>query len=92
VCTKKLETIFNENNIKHVNYISIDVEGGEFDVIKSINFNKVFIDVIGFENNYNDVSVPIVTYLESKNFEVCQCESSMDIFMINRSSVYFVKD
>jgi len=87
VCTKKLETIFNEKNIKHVNYISIDVEGGEFDVIKSINFDKVFIDVIGFENNYSDVSVPIVAYLKSKNFEICH--KSMDIFMINRKSVYY---
>jgi FkbM family methyltransferase len=87
VCTKRLETIFDEKNIKHVNYVSIDVEGGEFDVIKSINFDKVFIDVIGFENNYNDVSVPIVEYLSSKNFQVCH--KSMDIFMINKSSVYY---
>ena len=29
--------------------MSVDVEGAEFAVIKSINFDKVFIDVISFE-------------------------------------------
>lgn len=85
--TKKLETILNENNISHINYLSIDVEGAEFEVIKSINFDKVFIDVIGFENNYNDVSVPIVEYLQNKGFIfINQC---IDIFMINKMSIFY---
>ena len=82
VDTKKLETIFDENNISHVHYLSIDVEGGEFEVIKSINFDKVFIDVIGFENNYNDVSIPIIDYLTNKNYIIIH--KSLDIFMINK--------
>jgi len=88
VKTKKLETILDENNIKHINYLSIDVEGAEFEVIKSINFNKVFIDVIGFENNYNDVSVPIVEYLENKGFITIHI--SLDIFMINKMSIFYM--
>ena len=86
VNTKKLETIFHENNIKHIHYLSIDVEGAEFEVIKSINFDKVFIDVIGFENNYYDVSIPIIKYLEQKNFVVNRIYE--DIFMINRKSIF----
>jgi FkbM family methyltransferase len=87
VQTKKLETIFNENNVSHVNYLSIDVEGAEFEVIKSINFDKVFIDIIGFENNYNDVSVPIVKYLEDKNYIVIH--KCLDIFMIHKKSSFY---
>jgi len=87
VNTKKLETIFDENKISHVNYLSIDVEGAEFEVIKSINFDKVFIDVIGFENNYNDVSIPIVKYLENKGFVFIH--ASLDIFMINKRSLFY---
>jgi FkbM family methyltransferase len=86
--TKKLETILDENNITHINYLSIDVEGAEFEVIKSINFDKVFIDVIGFENNYNDVSVPIVEYLQNKGYIIIHI--SLDIFMINKSSVFYI--
>ena len=89
VNTKKLETILNENNVSHINYLSIDVEGGEFEVIKSINFDKVFIDIIGFENNYNDTSVPIIKYLEEKGFVVIH--KSLDIFMINKKSDFYKK-
>ena len=89
VNTKRLETIFNENNINHINYLSIDVEGAEFEVIKSINFDNVFIDVIDFENNYNDTSIPIIEYLKNKNFIVIN--KSFDIFMINKKSIFINK-
>jgi len=87
VDTKKLETILNENNIVHINYLSIDVEGAEFEVIKSINFDKVFIDVIGFEDNYKDVSVPILKYLEDKNYVTIN--TSSDIIMIHKQSIFY---
>jgi len=87
--TKKLETILHEYDISHINYLSIDVEGAEFEVIKSINFDKVFIDVIGFENNYDDVSVPIVDYLYNKGFITIHV--SLDIFMINKMSIFFTQ-
>jgi FkbM family methyltransferase len=86
VITKKLETIFDENKISHVNYLSIDVEGAEFEVIKSINFDKVFIDIIGFENNFTDVSIPIIFFLENNGFKLDIV--SNDIFMINLKSQF----
>jgi FkbM family methyltransferase len=86
VNTKKLETIFDENKIVHINYLSIDVEGAEFEVIMSINFDKVFIDVIGFENNYMDTSVPIIKYLENNGFKLDKIAT--DIFMINHKSQF----
>jgi FkbM family methyltransferase len=88
VNTKKLETIFDEHGVKRVHYLSIDVEGAEFEVIKSINFDKVFIDVIDFENNYIDVSIPIVQYLESKNFVFIH-RTFLDIIMINKASEFY---
>lgn len=85
--TKKLETICDEHNIKHVNYLSIDVEGAEFEVIKSINFDKVFIDVIGFENNYEDTTLPIIKYLEDRNYVIIK--RSLDIIMIHKDSAFY---
>lgn len=87
VNTKKLETILSDHNISHINYLSIDVEGAEFEVIKSINFDKVFIDVIGFENNYSDISEPIIKYLENNGFKLIQ--NFVDIFMINKASKFY---
>ena len=85
--TKRMDTICDTYNIKRIHYLTIDVEGAEFEVIKSINFDKVFIDVIEFENNYDDASKPIITYLESKNFVIIH--KNLDIFMINKSSEFY---
>lgn len=87
--TKRIETICDMHNIKHIHYLSIDVEGAEFNVIKSINFDKVFIDVIEFENNYDDIGQPIINYLESKNFIVIH--KNLDIFMINKASQFYTE-
>ena len=43
--TFTLKTICDTHNIKKIDYLSIDVEGGELSVIQSIDFNKVFIDI-----------------------------------------------
>jgi FkbM family methyltransferase len=87
--TKRLESIFDENNITHVHYLSIDVEGAEFEVIKSINFDKVFIDVIGFENNYRDTSVPIIKYLTYNGYKIIH--TSLDIIMLHEKSNFIKK-
>jgi FkbM family methyltransferase len=86
VKTCRLDTIFQENNVTHVHFLSIDVEGAEFSVIKSIDFDKVFIDVILFENNYSDTSSPILKYLSEKDYRVIKIEH--DIFMIHKNSQF----
>jgi FkbM family methyltransferase len=91
VPTKRLSTIFTEHAIDHVHYLSIDVEGAEFSVIQSINFEDVFIDVIGFENNYTDSSTPIVNYLETKGY-VRLPYKCLDIFMIHKNSPFSIAD
>ena len=87
--TKKIETICDSHQISHINYLSIDVEGAEFEVIKSINFDKLYIDVIGFENNYNDSAMPIIKYLEERNYIVIH--NSLDILMIHQNSIFYQK-
>ena len=84
--TKRVETICDEHQIDHIHYLSVDVEGAEFEVIKSINFDKVKIDVIGFENNYEDVSAPIVEYLVNRGYIMFY--KAVDIFMIHKHSMF----
>lgn len=87
--TKKIETICDTHEISHINYLSIDVEGAEFEVIKSINFDKLYIDVIGFENNYNDSAMPIIKYLKERNYIVIH--NSLDVLMIHLNSIFYQK-
>jgi len=51
VKTKVLKDILIKNSITHINYMSIDVEGHELNVLKGIDFNTVQIDVLTIENN-----------------------------------------
>ncbi len=45
------------------------------------------IDVIDFENNYDDVSLPIVNYLTVRGYKKIFCGS--DIIMINQESQFY---
>jgi FkbM family methyltransferase len=48
---RKLSNVFNEEGVKHIDYMSIDVEGHEINVINGINFHEVNINVLTIENN-----------------------------------------
>jgi len=85
--TTKLSTILRDHNVTHVNYLSIDVEGGEMAVLESIDYNATFIDIIDFEANYPDTADQIVKYLENNNFKFLT-KLGHDIIMINKDSCF----
>ena len=49
-----LQKLLDKYNMTHVNYLSLDVEGGEAVVLESIDFNKVTIDVISLEDHWGN--------------------------------------
>jgi hypothetical protein len=87
VQTRRLDTIFREHGIARVHLLGIDVEGSEFNCIQSIDFSKVFIDVIIFENNYRDTSQPILDYLKQKGYTKAPVEGD-DVFMYHKDSPF----
>lgn len=86
VTTYKLSTILEKNKYDRVHYLSIDVEGAELSVVKGIDFTKVFIDLIGFENNYDDKGQEVVEYLSGYGYKIIN--KGIDIFMIHKDSEY----
>lgn len=50
----RLDKIFKEHGITHIDFLSIDVEGHELQVLVGIDFSKVIVDVIAIENDYHD--------------------------------------
>jgi len=87
VQTRRLDSIFKEHGVSRVHLLSIDVEGSEFKCVQSIDFSKVFIDVIVFENNYRDTSRPILDYLKQKGYMKAPVEGD-DVFMYHRDSPF----
>jgi FkbM family methyltransferase len=53
----RLDDILAEYGITHVDFLSLDVEGHELEVLKTIDFSQVTIDVITVENDYNDEAI-----------------------------------
>lgn len=51
VKVRPLKEVLKERGIKHVDFMSIDVEGGEIEVLEGIDFDAVHIYCILIENN-----------------------------------------
>lgn len=87
VPTRRLDTVFRENGLTRIHYLSIDVEGSEMACIRSIDFSNVYIDVIGFENNYADKTIEIINYLKERGYTELNHKSE-DYLMIHSKSPF----
>jgi FkbM family methyltransferase len=50
--------LVSQYKIERINFLSIDVEGGELEILHNIDFGLVVIDVIAVENNYGNAQIP----------------------------------
>lgn len=62
-----LNDLLSEYEFFIIDYLSIDTEGNEFDIIKSIDFDKFKIKTLTVENNYNNKEQ--TSYILSKGFK-----------------------
>jgi hypothetical protein len=51
--TKIISKFLEENKIKKIDYLTLDIEGKEEEILKNIDFTKTFIDIISVEDNNN---------------------------------------
>jgi FkbM family methyltransferase len=57
VKTELLNNLLEKHQLNEIDFCTVDTEGGEYDILKSIDFNKYDIKLILVENNYNDSKV-----------------------------------
>lgn len=62
----RLQTVLDQNQVSHVDLLSVDTEGSELEILRSIDFDRVKIDVIVVENNHK--SEQINNFLASKDY------------------------
>lgn len=43
-----------------IDYMSIDTEGNEIDILRSIDFKKISINCLSIENNYHDTNIEVL--------------------------------
>ncbi len=78
----KLNTVLAENAFWDIDFLSLDIEGGELEVLKSIDFNTFYIASIAVENNYE---IPEMrSYLESQNFRFIERLGVDEIYINNK--------
>jgi FkbM family methyltransferase len=63
---------------KKIDFCSIDVEGAELDILRSIDFDKIDILVFAIENNYN--TDDIYLFLRDKGYEKVAKVGADEIF------------
>lgn len=68
-----------EQNINHIDFLSIDIEGAEIEVLSSIDFEKIDIDCMAVENTRNKHIIR--NFLEKNNFILVKRLLLDDIFI-----------
>lgn len=63
-----LADLLDQYGIDEVDYLSLDTEGGELDILRTIPFKRIKINVISVENNYGDPNMK--RFLESQGFKL----------------------
>lgn len=65
---RRLQDIFDEHGITRVDYLSIDTEGSEMQVLNSIDWDRMDIRVITVEDAHSDLPAP--AFMETKGYKV----------------------
>lgn len=65
---KKLNDILYEHQLFDIDYLSIDIEGNELDVLSALDFDIFRIHVMTVENNARETNQQIRLFMESKGF------------------------
>lgn len=75
-----LVDLLNAYGIYHIDFLSIDTEGGELEILKAIDFNSVAIEVITVENNYGTPDIEsFLTFIGYTKVKVLGCDELYDL-------------
>ena len=67
--TISLNDLFSKNNVKEIDYLSIDTEGTEFEILETLNFEIYRPKIITIEHNYKNYRKRIFKFLEKKKYK-----------------------
>lgn len=72
------DDLIEKYQIDKIDLLSIDIEGGEEKIIKSIDFSKTYIVIIIIENNFDNNDIR--NYLKSKGYDLIKRLGKDDIY------------
>jgi FkbM family methyltransferase len=91
VRTKNLTNLLQENNAPNfIDYLSIDTEGSEYDILNSHNFDKYKFGYITVEHNYiNENRIKIRNLLISKGYKFYRENGVDDDYILNLKGIFY---
>ena len=81
-----LKSLLLANNIENIDYCSIDTEGGEYEILESIEFKEIEIKAFTVENNYENEKIKKL--LSSNGYKMVKREKC-DEFYVKRKKRFF---
>ena len=79
-----LNTILKAIGVDKVDYFSLDVEGGEFSVLKDLNFNSLGIKAFSIEyNGVKEEKQKIQSYMEANQYKLTK-DDKQDIYFLKK--------
>lgn len=75
---KSLQSVLDEQNLKKIDFLSLDVEGGEMDILTSFPFEAYDIEVFSIENNAQTSDLP--KFMTSNGYELVEFVGVDDIY------------
>jgi len=77
-----INDLLESQELFHIDFMSLDIEGGELEILKAIDFDRFYIEVISVENNWEDP-----WYMEAKNSTIRKYMESAGYEYITRLGV-----
>lgn len=77
--TVRLNDVLKQYNINSIDYLSLDTEGSELEILQSIDYQLVTINVMSVENNYHDPHIK--SFLEPKGFKMITVLGNDEIYV-----------
>jgi FkbM family methyltransferase len=68
--TRRLQDLLDEDGVRHLDYLSLDVEGSELAVLRSIDFQRTDITLIGVEVLAADDIPAMYAFLTAKGYRM----------------------
>ncbi len=86
-----LNTILTAIGVNSIDYFSLDVEGGEMDVLKSIKFDRVHVKTLTIEHNgFEDIKNTIVAHLTSNGYSLAKSDHQDAYFIKKWNRLLFI--
>ncbi len=75
--TRKLDDIFKEHDYFNIDFMNIDIEGHEFEVLKSLNLKKfkikvICVEILDYDKFASKRKKMLTTYLKRNNYKLVE--------------------